>query len=259
MDGRDFDTLTRALGSALSRRAVVPGLLAALVPAALTPAAVEGKRRRRVKAKGPCGDRGPVANRCQRHSDCCTGYCNKKAGRVYGRCRCRRQGQTCRKNRDCCHGKGPDRALVCRNRRCQPSGPVACTANSCSDPLYCNPETQSCCAGIDGPCSGPLDCCVIEGPNNEFVCINGECNFCGGDDAAGAVAGQCCSERCEGGACACEQIGAACTNVRQCCNFLSNTVSCEAGVCCRDEFAQCSEDAECCSGTCCNGECCNDA
>lgn len=257
MDDRRFDSLTRLLGSALSRRSVVPGFLAALVPTALVPEAAEGKqkRRRRVRSKGPCGDRGPVANRCRRHRDCCTGYCSKKAGRVYGRCRCRRRGQTCRKHRDCCAGKGPKRTLVCQNGRCQPPAPVLCSPNPCQDPLYCNPENEECCAGIGGPCDGPLDCCVNDGVENEFACINGECNFCAGDDATCTFDGQCCSERCKAGQCACEALGGSCGNDRHCCDFLSNTVTCASGRCCRDEFGACTEDADCCAGECQEGQC----
>ncbi len=256
MDDRRFDSLTRSLGAVLSRRVILPGLLAGLIPAI-----TEGREKRRTKrrgfsAYGPCGNHGPVANRCARHRDCCTGVCDRNAGRKYGRCRCRHAGQRCRQTRNCCQ-RG--RRLVCQNRRCRvPAGPdVPDTCSpSCAAAEFCNPETLTCCEGVAGPCAVAADCCLSNG-NDQTTCVFGECNLCSGEGADCTFAGVCCSRMCEGGQCACVAVGGACSDVRQCCDYLSNATSC-IETCCLNAFEDCENDDQCCSGSCCNGTCCED-
>jgi hypothetical protein len=152
MDGSRFDYLTRKLGSTRRQAltATALGLLGVAVPAVAPEAAADP---RPPAAHGPCGDRGPKANRCQRHNQCCTGYCNKKIGR----CRCRKRGQTCKSQASCCN---PD--LSCQrqgsSRRCLPSTP---------------------------PPPPPVDCvAALEGAGCEFVPGTDVWN-CGGDDLSG--------------------------------------------------------------------------
>lgn len=126
MDSSKFDALIRRFGHITRRtslKAPVLGLLGLALPALDAPAA---EARRGPRAQGPCGNRGPKANRCRRHRQCCTGYCNKKIGR----CRCRKRGQTCTSQANCC-----GTALSCQRqgsaRRCLPNVPRPPEPDTC--------------------------------------------------------------------------------------------------------------------------------
>lgn len=147
MDNSRFDQLTRYFGGSRRQALRVPALvlLGTLVPT-LSPGTVAARDRQ--TAQGPCGNGGPRANRCRRHRDCCTGYCNKKIGR----CRCRQRGQTCRNHRSCCSGRG--QALTCQRQgstqRCLPSAPPP-------PPVDCDATlTGAGCEFLAGP--GVWDC-----------------------------------------------------------------------------------------------------
>lgn len=200
MDDRRFDSLTRALGMASTRRAALAGLLAVLAP--FTAAGQgKGRRRRDLGAAGPCGDRGPIVNRCEQDRDCCTGVCHRNAGRRHGRCRCRTEGQRCRQTRNCCDGQG--QGLVCRGRRCRSE---SCAPNCMCDPpcdqedQFCDPATGTCCYGFGGPCEDFTECC-LRGEDADTTCENARCSLCDEGGAQCTVGGTCCSGDCCGGEC----------------------------------------------------------
>lgn len=84
MDDIRFDTLSRALGAAASRRAGLRAMLGAALasPVAGVADARHGRKRRRGVA-GPCGDGTAKDNRCAKDAECCTKYC------ADGMCRCK--------------------------------------------------------------------------------------------------------------------------------------------------------------------------
>lgn len=124
--------------------AVTTGLLGQTVAGAQR----GGANRDQLEAQGPCGNGGPKANRCKRNADCCTGYCDKNAGRVYGRCRCKRAGQACASNRQCCKGS------TCRQGRCRRT-----------------PKPQRC-RKAGRPCTTNRQCCPGK---TGRICLDGRC------------------------------------------------------------------------------------
>lgn len=120
MDQQRFDRIARLLGSATTRRTVLGAAAAAL-------GAGSGAARARPRPEGPCGDGSRAANRCASDKECCTGICNRKAGKTNrdgaGRCRCLKRGTRCGEDRSCCG------ALVCLDGRC---GPVPETCDVCA-------------------------------------------------------------------------------------------------------------------------------
>ncbi|MGI9254426.1 MAG: hypothetical protein ACR2J8_11810, partial [Thermomicrobiales bacterium] len=98
MDHQRFDRAARLLAATLNRRRQLAALLgvAASVAAPIAPAV---DARRRPSSSGPCGNLGRN-NVCQRDSDCCTGHCWKRTGKL-NRCRCLKRGETCHMGQTC--------------------------------------------------------------------------------------------------------------------------------------------------------------
>lgn len=181
MDAFGFDALARALSSAGTRRSLV-GLLVPLLGLPLTQAmraqdsGRRGKRTARprgARIEGPCGNGSDRANRCRRNRQCCTGYCKKakkkhkngKKRTARGRCRCRRDGQSCDAARQCC----PE--LTSR----------ICKAGTCQDPLCVDLCPEGCCAGATcAPGTSPEAC----GPDGETCLVCGTHEAC---EARGCV------------------------------------------------------------------------
>ena len=102
--------------SRISRR--IAALQIALAGAAATTASAAagektGRRKKsRPEPTGPCGNGSAKANKCNRNSDCCTGYCDTN-----NRCRCFHVGDACAEDINCCS------TLVCDDGTCvNPSG-----------------------------------------------------------------------------------------------------------------------------------------
>lgn len=138
MDSRQFDALTRALGTSGTRRALSAQLGSAVGWLTISPdvpgVAVarknkkqnKNKKRRqkgKVRVEGPCGNGSGKANRCKRNSQCCTNHCDKKKGR----CRCLKAGQACDSDRLCCPGRT---GRSCQGGTCQPALP--CDGDVCA-------------------------------------------------------------------------------------------------------------------------------
>lgn len=108
MESSCFDLLARIVSLSGSRRALaafLAGTSGALVGGASLDANLAGARRRKrrrkkrkKKVKGPCANGKSKANWCKRDNQCCTGFCNRKRRR----CRCRKVGQSCDEDRNCC-------------------------------------------------------------------------------------------------------------------------------------------------------------
>jgi hypothetical protein len=107
MDTERFDQLARQL---VERRTARRGLLATLLAGL---GLAHGLRE--TGAAGPCGNGSAKANTCRRKNQCCTRLCDRRKER----CTCRRQGQPCKQDRNCCRPAG--RRLVCSGRRCRPA------------------------------------------------------------------------------------------------------------------------------------------
>lgn len=121
MDSVRFDSIARALGAAATRRAGIGGALAALASRLLPQVADAATEP---EPEGPCGKKGK-ANRCHKHSQCCTGYCRKKKGKK-GRCRCAPAKVTCTKKTICCDG------LTCSDGKCTAVAACDVCASGCS-------------------------------------------------------------------------------------------------------------------------------
>ncbi|MFM9108715.1 MAG: hypothetical protein ACKOWF_18670 [Chloroflexota bacterium] len=124
MDAPRFDSASRALGAALSRRRGLGAALGILLGAGAGAVAVadadadarRGRGRGRTPGpEGPCGNLRRKDNLCTRNSECCTGICEPKPGEKnrdgIGRCRCVRRGGACKADRNCC--RRGDQQMVC--------------------------------------------------------------------------------------------------------------------------------------------------
>jgi hypothetical protein len=193
MDAEPFDTLTRALVCAPSRRGLlvglVSGLLAALplVLAGDDVAASEKRRkkrrkRRRNRCSPNCSDRG-----CG--SDGCGGACGECAANQV----CQEGICICTPN---CVGKvcGPD---GCGGSCGSCAGDALCDSGTC---VCTTVPLASCCRVSSFPCLRDEDCCSGNcnsiSPTTQGICVG---------RATGqpcAFNAQCASNRCIGGACA---------------------------------------------------------
>ena len=118
MDANGFDTLTKAVSRyGMRRRQVLGSALAGaavLLGVAQLPVVAEKKG---VHSEGPCGNGSVKANRCKRNGQCCTGYCDKGKGKqADGHCRCKKAGQSCNEDRNCC--ATPGQPMTCQGYVC---------------------------------------------------------------------------------------------------------------------------------------------
>lgn len=200
LDAHRFDSLTRTLSTAGTRRAL-SGLLATLLgvlaltrPGSALEAEAKKKRRKKAEVEGPCGDGGGKANRCRKHRQCCTGYCNQrkkkrkngKRRKVAGRCRCRKDGQSCADDINCCP-KQTGRS--CIEGTCRPSCLDVCSDGCCAGET-CEPGTGDAACGVGGgacqTCAGPTPACVAGACICGHVCAEG-CRFSSIQDAIDAA------------------------------------------------------------------------
>jgi DNA-binding beta-propeller fold protein YncE len=165
MDEQRFDAALRALGNGASRRQALAGAIGALFGGGLLETAAKGKDTGKARsqekekdkdesgAEGPCGDGSGKANRCRKHSQCCTGYCKKKKGRS-GRCRCLKRGKACTADKNCCKG------MTCRDGVCSrgsgPKPPVCdattCPSGCCDGTTCLDGTSNSACGTGGGAC-----------------------------------------------------------------------------------------------------------
>jgi hypothetical protein len=153
MDDIRFDTLSRALGAAASRRAGLRAMLGAALasPVAGVADARHGRKRRRGVA-GPCGDGTAKDNRCAKDAECCTKYC------ADGMCRCKPNLLDCNKDDQCCSGRCI--SGFC-DGGCKPEG------SKCVD-------TANCCSGMI--CDGGLCVSSSKAKCTRATCPDGCCD-----------------------------------------------------------------------------------
>jgi hypothetical protein len=186
MDVGRFDQIARSVARAISRRT---GIRAALGAGVALLAGGMAADARGPAPSGPCKRTKRTDNTCKRNNECCTGICERAVRNKdgLGRCRCRKRGQACTADKNCCSRRGQE---------------MACIEGICDVPVTCVPlqstcaETDTCCAGVCGlqptnlripvgtvccipqglsGCSADEDCCV----RFRGVCAN---NVCQGDD-----------------------------------------------------------------------------
>lgn len=224
VEAERFDRIVQRMASGLGRRRLL-GALSGGVAALLGLGAVsEGearknkkrKNRKKARVEGPCGNGGPKANRCKRNRQCCTGFCKKKRGKKYNRCRCRREGQSCTENRNCCPRQTGRTCIegTCQltelciplEGACSVEGDPCCDGLDCIDnlclPVSCGSDTcPTGCCDTNGDCVEPID-------QNDELCGEGgqSCFACSGPTTCwnGTCAVECNSTTCAQGCCASE-------------------------------------------------------
>ncbi|MFM9108899.1 MAG: hypothetical protein ACKOWF_19610 [Chloroflexota bacterium] len=241
MDQTAFDRLARLLGGAATRRAGLraalgalagggAGTLAGTLAATLTEAknkdnntdrdtsrkgrgrgrGHDGKdrgkdgREKTPGAEGPCGDGSIDQNRCKKHKDCCTGYCQRKHKGKNGesRCRCKQAGRPCTENRNCCNESCVDG--FCGGRPTPPTPAVtiptgkACVAerDTCAAAnATCIPYDRGtkkgtyCLLPFEAQCTADDEC--VNASCSLGVCVNCSCNGC--------PSGECVADVCASG------------------------------------------------------------
>jgi hypothetical protein len=182
VDSGQFDRLAQRVGTG-HRRQVLGVALSGIVALVGLPAATESRaRKRKLTVEGPCGNGRIKDNRCQRDTQCCTGFCDKKKGkRPYGRCRCRKLNQSCREDRNCCATAGQPMSCVagtCQTTTsCVPQGGTCGDGTVCCTGLECQAgtcEARGLCVPLGGACTtGGTACCTDLGAN--ATCAAGIC------------------------------------------------------------------------------------
>jgi hypothetical protein len=233
MDGPRFDDLTRVLGAAGSRRAVLRAVAVAALSAV-------GLRRVEAANAQACLALGAG---CRPNDACCSGECHAR------KCRCRPNQQRCG---DACFDPCP--AGLVRDATCAcvcPGDTVPCDG-ACrglgtfeEDVLNCGACGNRCPAGpchratcSDGECGLEVDPALVGSPCvPDDPCV--ENAVCGAADGVCAGAPKDCGDCriCQGGQCFPRPDGSPC---------LGGAFRCCGGVC----IEPCGPDQECCGGAC---------
>ncbi|MGI9252221.1 MAG: hypothetical protein ACR2J8_00610, partial [Thermomicrobiales bacterium] len=241
---RSFDRIATLLGSASSRRVGLRAVIGAAIGA--IPAAAAAKPH----SQGPCGDTSREDNLCTKNSDCCTEICkpNLKNLDKMGRCRCRRQGEACSKDINCCSRGGQNVGCIqgiCGNRctrlgkACTPETP--CCAGSCASPTSERNRgftSGTCClAEGESTCAKDRDCC------GGLICVAGVCAAACLPLLTSCVAGDTCC-----GIAVCDEIklepGLTKAAIPLACCFPIGTIGCTSSAEC------CGSQNGCEAGTC---------
>ena len=270
MDAKRFDALTQSLSSSRTRRGAFGALLAGALGLLSLPLPAAGRKphhqhdarkRRNAAAEGPCGDGSGKANACKRDKDCCTGFCDQ----AKGRCRCKKLGQGCDEDRNCC--AKADQPISCLSGTCQralactPEGAV-CGASGCTGASRISPAT----CNAAGECQAPPPVPCDDGnPCTSNSCLNGVCQHAPLPDLT-VCAGQTIGDFsfCQAGQCVrCHTAGEICTSVQECCGWNANVagglgtpecaphpIATTLRFCCISAFGACRFSGECCSGFC---------
>jgi hypothetical protein len=188
----------------------------------------EGKRRR-VTTQGPCGNGKGPDNACEQDRDCCTRLCDQKKGR----CRCKKLGEGCTDNRNCCANVG--QPMRCQSGSCQTVSQEQALLASLPPPDAPSPPPPP------GPGCTPTTC-AAQGKNCGMIADGcGTQIRCGPDDCG---AGYSCTEnvcRCPNGTSVCPpsgssptrcQSGEVCTNgTGACCTAQGKATACDGREC----------------------------
>jgi hypothetical protein len=162
---------------------------------------------------------------CDRHGDCCSGYCNPETKRCQTS-PCLEQGEACGASgsRPCC---GEPVGLECRE--------MLDGRKLCATDVTCLPSGAE--------CTRDENCC-------DELCDSGRCSKpCGTQGDRCSQEEPCCLGLCGDGTCTCTAGGGECSAAFECC-----TGVCIGGACaCSNEA--CTRDENCCSGTCIGGAC----
>jgi hypothetical protein len=104
LDAKRFDSLTRTLGEATSRRGIAKTLAGATLAALAAPLGIK-------EAAADCSGEG---GSCKKKNKCCSGLkCNNKDKCKYKNSCGGKQGDYCQNNGDCCNN------LKCKNNKCK--------------------------------------------------------------------------------------------------------------------------------------------
>ncbi|MCC6526443.1 MAG: hypothetical protein IT373_27595 [Polyangiaceae bacterium] len=213
-----------------------------------------------------CLDRPPVCgvagDACQQLEHCC-GFSQGASACEGGRC-CAADGVTCTTAEECCSGS------------CSPVATGADVGGTGEVKLGCGGQS---CQEFGATCTFDSDCCSFNcGPA-------GTCTItCFGEGEQCGAHGECCSDTCRAGHCACRGPQEACDTSDQCCSALCldglcvEPVNCllafdpcapggqpccgdlacpsDLGYCCSAAGALCADPTGCCGGGCVGGACC---
>lgn len=265
MDDARFDGLARLLAKAGSRRAGVRAALGLVAGAVAGLAAAETDAKKGTggpSAQGPCGDGSVKQNRCTRNRQCCTNICerNVKNKDKKGRCRCKKRGEACTEDRNCCVRGGQQMSCI----------DGICADQTCTPPQFCADDIE-CCPGQ--VCTGEVGTCTT--PCSPTTCPNGCCSGTDcipfadqpesyGDCGTGGAACTQCAGACAGGVCtpgvptgsACTQGGLVCADFQANCMTYADGSGGPAGTYCLIQSGMSCTAPEECAGNCCNSFVC---
>lgn len=299
MDAGQFDRLSRFLAASGTRRGALGALLAGALGLSSLPTAVakqnkhrqrreranrertrqeqqthrqgaSAKKRQKTSAEGPCGNGSAKANSCKNDADCCTRFCDKKKNR----CRCKKPGQSCSEDRNCCATLG--QPMTCQSGTCQtieappapptasppPPSPLPC-AGQCAPTMGCGDDR---CGGSCGSCAANETCqsgtCACTPDCTGKTCGPIGCGESCGDCPApkSCVNGRCvCVSKCSGKECGDDGCGSTCGS---CAAPSCQVVTCNAGRCnvapvpgCCSVAVDCAMNNPCMTDSCQGGMC----
>jgi hypothetical protein len=269
LDHSRFNTLTRHLAPARSRRGVL-GVVGAVLSGALLPTAPPAAAATCAKLNQLCSATQKGKPVGKHRPKCCAGLSCQCADRFCKQHRCRPPA--------CRHGLSPcGRSCVDLQRDRTHCGgcnvlcagePTQCCHGECSDPLtdqlncgHCDhgcTSHQRCvegvcvtCSGIGGLCQTGTDCCLglqCQGSTCQASCQT-EGESCGsGNECCGVYS--CLDHVCHQ---TCQDLGQVCDTAGQCC---SETAACQGRVCCQNYGTSCEFSDDCCFGVPCTGHRC---
>jgi hypothetical protein len=107
--------------------------------------------------------------------------------------KCKKDGQKCKKNNDCCSHKCKGGKCKCRSLQEPCTGTTGSAGNTCCGSLFCSPTSCSagnkrCCRGVGLSCGSTCDCC-----GTGTQCLNGTCCLKEGENCLFVGSEGCCS------------------------------------------------------------------
>ena len=188
MDGHEFDRLVQDVATGITRRRTLGVLVAgatALVSRHGQGKVAAGKRGKRVTTKARAATAASRTTVASGISQCCTGFCDRRKGKKpYGRCRCKKAGQGCQEDRNCCATAG--QPMTCQDSICVSTAPPpgCSTDEAVCAPNLTNDANGGCCLQDVACCNGDADC------SDGQICASGCCqDVCRKVDKNGVIAG----------------------------------------------------------------------
>lgn len=170
MDDSRFDSLARALGRSVDRRAGLRGAVVALAGGVgLAAVAAAGPADEQCLRNGQrCGKKS--GNNGRQCKDCCSRYWTN--GKKRKRCTCKPDGMHCNNSSQCCNGTCDPATSICGGSCLADFEPCETDDQCCGDRCFVG-KGSFCitCVALGGACEGDEQCCDQSSVCSQGICV----------------------------------------------------------------------------------------